>query len=325
MRPAALASWMRSGVERALDPTRRARVRATPTRGSKPPIFRSTRPSFARSRPNSPTAGDMAATESASNAMNAGARRAVSTAAACSSLPELGGSRHRHQVVEDVHVEQVIGIGAPQPSRDTLAPGRRGAPPFRVRHHDASLAATHPGFVEQVLQVGAERREPRIVVFRARVHQSVVLIGGEQAFAAAAGAQHEHAPRCRSRAVSVSFESLDGDGRGASGQCAYLVRDDACGGISAQPLGRQAGGDLGKAAVRGGESGGIAGACDRVPQLGRGTRAMVKQIALGDHSERRSGGVRDAEVPDPETIHASERTIDHLVAGHRVHRRAHHR
>ena len=62
----------------------------------------------------------------------------------------------------------------------------------------------------------------------------------------------------------------------------------------AQPLGHEAGGDLGKAAVRGGESGSIVGARDRVPQLGRGTCAMMKQIALGDHSDRRSGGVRDA-------------------------------
>ena len=73
------------------------------------------------------------------------------------------------------------------------------------------------------------------------------------------------------------------------------------------------------------ERGCIAGARDGIAQLGRGARAMVKKIALGDHSERRSGRIRDTQVPDPETIHASQRTVDHLVAGHRVDRRAHHR
>ena len=81
----------------------------------------------------------------------------------------------------------------------------------------------------------------------------------------------------------------------------------------------------GEPAVRGRERGGVFGARDRIAQLGRGPRAVVEQIALGDHSERRPGGIRDAEMPHPQPIHASQRTIEHLVAGHRPHRRAHHR
>ena len=87
----------------------------------------------------------------------------------------------------------------------------RGAPPLGVRGHDAALAAAHPGLVEQILEVRAERREPLVVIVGAGVHQRVVLIGGEQALATAARAEHEHAPRGRRGTEAVAFEPLDGD------------------------------------------------------------------------------------------------------------------
>ena len=76
--------------------------------------------------------------------------------------------------------------------------------------------------------------------------------------------------------------------------------------------------------MRRGERGGITCAGHRVSQLRRGARAVVQEIALGDHPDRRARPVDDAQVPDPEPIHPSQRPVDHLVARHRLHRRAHH-
>ena len=93
----------------------------------------------------------------------------------------------------------------------TRAPDLRGAPPLGVRGHDAAPAAAHPGLVEQIREVRAERREPLVVLVGAGVHQRVVLIGGEQALATAARAEHEHAPRGRRGTEAVPFEPIDGD------------------------------------------------------------------------------------------------------------------
>ena len=153
--------------------------------------------------------------------------------------------------------------------------------------------------------------------------QGIVLIGREQALTATARAEYQHAPRCRSRTVSLSFDPLGRDRRSASGERTDLVRDDTRGIGTGQSFGHKAGCDLGKPAVRGGESGAVIGARDRVAQLGRGARAVAEQITLGDHPDRCPGRIRDAKMPHAEAVHAAEGTIDHLVAGHRLHRRAH--
>ena len=69
--------------------------------------------------------------------------------------------------------------------------------------------------------------------------------------------------------------------------------------------------------MRGGQRGRVVGARDRVAELGGRARPVVQQIALRDHADGRPGCIGDAKVPHPETVHAPERPIEHLVAPHR--------
>ena len=69
--------------------------------------------------------------------------------------------------------------------------------------------------------------------------------------------------------------------------------------------------------MRGGQRGRVVGARDRVAKLGGRARPVVQQIALRDHADGRPGCIGDAKVPHPETVHAPERPIEHLVAPHR--------
>ena len=125
--------------------------------------------------------------------------------------------------------------------------------------------------------------------------------------------------------MSLAFEPGRRDRRGAAGERPDLVGDDARGGVAGQPLGHQAGRDIGEAAVRGGQLGRVVGARDRIAELGGRARSVVQEIALRDHAGGRTGCIGDAQVPHPETVHAAERPIEHLVAPHRPYRRAHQR
>jgi hypothetical protein len=77
------------------------------------------------------------------------------------------------------------------------------APPRRVARHHLALAVGDAGGVEQVGDTRADLGEPGIVVRPAQMHDGVVLVGCEQAFAAAAGAEHQQRPGRRRRALAL--------------------------------------------------------------------------------------------------------------------------
>ena len=100
---------------------------------------------------------------------------------------------HGAQVEKDIDRQQILRLRAADPVGDALAPGCERAAPLRVLRHHAALAIRHADLVQDVGDMAAELLEPA-VLRAARLalgeDQRVVLIHGEQAFAAAGRAEH---------------------------------------------------------------------------------------------------------------------------------------
>src|SRR3546814_15111378 len=70
-------------------------------------------------------------------------------------------------------------------SVDSYAPCSGCAAPRRVGGHYAALAAGHACLIEAVADTAAERGEPWVVTVGAGVDEGIILVGAEQALAAA--------------------------------------------------------------------------------------------------------------------------------------------
>ena len=104
-------------------------------------------------------------------------------------IAEAGVAVHGAHVEEDVDIEHVLRTRPYDPFGNAVPPQIERAAPFRVPGHDAALAERDAGRVERRGDLFAETCEPAVLV-TARLaggeDDGVVLVGGEQAFAAAA-------------------------------------------------------------------------------------------------------------------------------------------
>ena len=136
---------------------------------------------------------------------------------------------HRAEIEENIDREQIFRVGAVDPILHALTPERRAAAPLRVLRHYAAGAIRHADFVQNIRDMRAEFGKPAIlgtIGIAALEDESIVLIHGKQAFAAARGAEHKQGIRYGRIALARFAHAPLGDLPRAARQRAKFARND---------------------------------------------------------------------------------------------------
>ena len=181
----------------------------------------------------------------------------------------------------------------PPPARPRHPDARPNAPPppasRRVygdrpaRGHHAALAVRHAAGIQDPVDMPSECREPSLggrPLAGIRIEdQGIVLVGRQQAFAAAGGSEHQEAPRARRAAPAVADHHRLGQRRGSRGHVARHRGDDRGDRRWCNVLGQQRRRQRRQARVRRTQGRGIGRDVDFVT----GTRAKAARWASSVH------------------------------------------
>ena len=209
---------------------------------------------------------------------------------------------------------------------DALAPGRNRTAPCCVLRHDAALAIGHGSFVQNPRGMLAEHREPTVLGAIGRAvgkDQRVVLVGRQQALAAAGRSEHDKRIRLRRLAVSVRLHLSFREHRRAAGHRAKLAGDDGRDIAAGETFRQQTGGDRLNAGPGARQLGRALRVTDVVAEQGRALRAHAQEIARRQRADHRAGIVDDAEMADAQPVHPADRHIGEGVGVDHRQRLAH--
>ncbi len=184
---------------------------------------------------------------------------------------------------------------------------------MRVLGHHAALAERYSGLVEQRGHARAELGEP--AVFRpVRVafgeNDRVVLIGGEKAFAATAGAEDEDSERAGRRAEPVACHRSLGYGRSAPRHRAKLFADDTGDLARVDLLVDERLGDRGQHRPGGRQLSRCLCLLDRVVEIDGGAGPQLEQVSRRDDARELPFLGADGEMADLEPRHAADGAVD---------------
>ena len=242
-----------------------------------------------------------------------------------SSPGELDFAEDRPEIEEDLEVEDVLGLGRPEPFGEVRLPGPEGLAPARIVGHDLPQAE---GIAGQGQAVGDELAHLQEIGldggFRLRrdvlEDDGVVLVGGQGLLLAPLAAQgHEsEAGRGRSELRRGELEEPEDDrvGHGGHGP------GDVAG------LGSALDQDLHEprqSAPRGGDGLGRGGVPDLLGQDGQRVPVEEQQIAVADDAGHPAVLVADEEMVDVLLAHGQDGFVDQGVGLDRDERGAHDR
>ena len=230
------------------------------------------------------------------------------------------------QVEEDIDGQQILRVGAPDPVVDPVPPRCDRASPGRVFRHDATPAIGHSGLMQDVSDMGPERRKPailRAVRLAALEDHGIVLVHRQQAFAAPCRSEHDHGIAAwRVALAALSHDPLGNHG-GLPGQRAEFAGNHFRNVAAGQPFRQQGFRDPRQLGPGNRQGVRVRRIVDLVAERDGLSGAQAKQVARGQGADHAAGLVDDGKVAGLETVHAADRAVDESVGRNRGERPAH--
>ena len=223
-------------------------------------------------------------------------------------------------VEDDVDVEQILRPRAAHPFGDARLPQIERAAELGILRHDAALAVGHAGGVEEVGEAPAELGKPAVLGAAGLARgedDGVVLVGGEQALAAAARAEHEQAPWAGRGAQTLCRHRVFREDGGAARHGAQLLADDLRDDAGVEALGDQSVGDGGQRRPGGRHLRRRAGGFEPVVEVDGDAGAQLEHVACRDDAGQPPVLVAHGEVADLQAVHAADGAVGESLGADR--------